>query len=86
VIYHPQRPKYYYYYNPVKRAYWGRCPVEQNGEAQYSLLAEKDRKGKLEEIAETAFPEPGPMPKVPDTEDLTLDLPPGDLPVTETLP
>lgn len=86
VIYYPQRPQYYYYYNPVKRAYWGRSPVEQNGQPQYSLLAEKDRKGNLEQIDETAFPKPGPMPAVPDAEDLTLDLPPSDLPVAETLP
>lgn len=86
VIYHPQRPNYYYYYNPVKKAYWGRCPVEQNGQPQYSLLAEKDRTGNLEQIAEASFPAPGPMPKVPDAEDLTLDLPPGDLPVADTLP
>ena len=90
VIYHPQRPKHYYYYNPVKRVYWGRCPVEQTGAAQYSLLAEKDRKGNLEDIPESAFPKPGRMPSVPDSEDLELDLPPSDLPAdlpaTTTLP
>lgn len=86
VIYHPQRPNHYYFYNPVKKAYWGRCPVEQAGTPQYSLLAEKDRKGNLDQIPESAFPAPGPMPKVPEAEDLTLDLPPGDLPAVDALP
>ena len=85
VIHHPQRPSHYYFYNPVKRAYWGRCPVESSGQPQYSLLAEKDRKANLDEIGESAFPKPGPMPQVPDAEGLTLDLPPADLPVTEPL-
>ena len=41
VIYYPTRPKYYYYYNPYKKVYWGRCPVDYNGEEQYSMLARK---------------------------------------------
>lgn len=86
VIYHPQRPQHYYYYNPVKKAYWGRCPVEQAGKPQYSLLAEQDRKGNIDQIPENAFPAPGPMPAVPGAEDLSLDLPPGDLPVADALP
>jgi hypothetical protein len=45
VIYHPPRPKYYYFYNPYTKTYWGRCPVKTDGKGQYSMLAEKDRKG-----------------------------------------
>ena len=81
VIYHPSRPKYYYYYNPYTKTYWGRCPVKTDGKGEYSMLAEKDRKGKLEDIAEEAFPKPGKLPKIPEaTDDATLDLPPDELP------
>jgi hypothetical protein len=81
VIHHPQRPKHLYFYNPYKKQFWGRCEAQRNGAAKYSLLAVKDRKGSLKEIPETAFPEPGPLPPMPESEDGTLlDLPPDDLP------
>jgi hypothetical protein len=81
VIYYPTSPNYYYYYNPYKKYYWGRCPTQLNGTAQYSLLAEADRKGDLEQIPESAFPAPGAMPKIPEAkDDATVDLPPDDLP------
>jgi hypothetical protein len=35
----------------------------------YSLLAEKDRKEKLDDIPEKAFPKPGKMPVIPESED-----------------
>lgn len=81
VIHHPRYPKHCYFYNPVRRVYWGRCAVGQLGTGHYSLLAEADRKGDLDEIPESAFPAPGPMPIVPGAEDdLRLDPPPADLP------
>jgi hypothetical protein len=81
VVYFPQRPQYVYYYNPYKRVYWGRCPTSCEGNEQYSLLAEKDRKGSVDEIPEAAFPKPGPMPKIPESKDgAKVDLPPDDLP------
>jgi hypothetical protein len=87
VIYYPSRPKYYYYYNPQSKQYWGRCPVDTKGKGVYSMLAEKDRKEKLEDIPEAAFPEPGKLPSIPEaTDDATLDLPPDDLPGGEALP
>jgi hypothetical protein len=87
VIYTPQRPKHYYYYNPYKKAYWGRCPVENNGEPLYSLLAEKDRRADLKAIPEPAFPAPAALPPIPDSSDgATLDLPPDDLPPDNFLP
>ena len=74
VVYYPSRPRYYYYYNPVSRHYWGRYDVQEKG---YSLLAEEDRKEKLADIKEEAFPKPGPMPAVPGTEDgLKMEVPP----------
>src|SRR5262245_5824175 len=59
VISYPSQPRYYYYYNPTSGNYWGRYDTQEKG---YSLLAEKDRKAKLSDIPESAFPKPGPMP------------------------
>jgi hypothetical protein len=74
VIYYPSQPRYYYYYNPVNRTYWGRYDLQEKG---YSLLAEKDRKEKLADIPESAFPKPGAMPAVPGVEDnLKMEVPP----------
>jgi hypothetical protein len=87
VMYSPAKPKHYYYYNPYKKVYWGRCPVDTNGKGLYSALKEEDCKGSIEEIPETAFPEPGKLPAVPEaTDDATLELPPDDLPGVERTP
>jgi hypothetical protein len=86
-IYVPSQPKHVYFYNPYKKVYWGRCPINTGGQPQYSLLAEKDRKGNLEEIPESAFPAPGEPPPVPESTDgAKLELPPDDLPGEITLP
>jgi hypothetical protein len=86
-IYYPSRPRYVYYYNPVSRQYWGRFEFDEAGKPKgYSLLAEKDRKEKLADIPESAFPKPAAMPAIPgatDGEKMTpppADLPPTDLP------
>ena len=76
-----------YYFNPYKRVYWGRSLTDCGGKELYSLLAEKDRKGNLDEIPETAFPKPGAMPSLPESTDGTkVDRPPDDLPGEATLP
>src|SRR5262249_26454722 len=81
LVYSRKRPGHYYFYNPYKKQYWGRCPVGSNGKALYSKLADKDMKENLEEIPESAFPEPGKPPTLPEaTDDATLELPPDDLP------
>jgi len=77
VMYYPSRKynKHYYYYNPYKKVYWGRCPTHCGGTPQYSELAEKDRKGELGEISESAFPPPGKMAPMPESTDgATMDL------------
>lgn len=74
VIRYTSQPRYYYYYNPYTRQYWGRYDVEAKG---YSLLAEADRKEKLADIPESAFPKPGAMPVVAGTDDnLEMAVPP----------
>jgi hypothetical protein len=87
VVYVSAQPKYVYFYNPYKRQYWGRCPVVSGGKAQYSLLAEKDRKASLDAIDESAFPPPADPPPVPESADgAAMELPPDDLPSEEALP
>jgi hypothetical protein len=75
-IYYPSRPRYVYYYNPVRRYYWGRYDLEGKGDEVYSLLKEKDRKGKVNEIPETAFPKPAALPPIPGSDDGVKMLPP----------
>ena len=81
VIRTPKKPKHQYFYNPYKKRYWGRCPVDHGGQPMYSRLAEADQRVKLSEIPESAFPPPGELPPIPDSDDgALLDLPPDDLP------
>src|SRR5262249_52115542 len=78
VIFDPNRPNYLYYFNPQTQTYWGRYALQQEGEPRYSLLPEGKRKPRLDQIPESAFPAPGPMPPVPGTEDVTMLPPPPD--------
>lgn len=71
-IHYPSQPRYVYYYNPVRRVYWGRYDTEKKG---YSMLAEQDRKADLGSIPESAFPEPGQMPVIPEADDGERMLP-----------
>ncbi len=82
-VYYPTRPTYVYYYNPVRKVYWGRYDLKAGG---YSMLEEKDRNGDLDAIPESAFPKPGEMPVIPDSEDgERIERPdPKDLPTAET--
>jgi hypothetical protein len=86
VIKYPDK-EYYYYYSPKTKKYWGRCPTTAAGKPVYSLLPEKERKAKLADIPESAFPAPGPLPPIPGSNDgAKLDLPPEDLPPDAALP
>ncbi len=81
VVHYPTQPRYYYYYNPVSRHYWGRYDSEAKG---YSMLDEKDRKEKLEDIPEKAFPKPAKMPGIPEAkDDIVMEAPPLDAPKDE---
>ncbi|HUE15940.1 MAG TPA: hypothetical protein VMR25_17345 [Planctomycetaceae bacterium] len=70
-IYYPAYPRFVYYYDPYQHYYWGRLDVKGEPGHQYSLLAPKDRKAKLTEIPEDAFPKPGKMPPIPESKDGT---------------
>ena len=82
VIRYRAQPRYYYYYNPVRRTYWGRYEFDAQGKALgYSLLKPEDRKSSLADIPESAFPKPSAMPQIPDSDDGVQMIPPP--PVTE---
>ncbi len=77
-IHYPSRPRYVYYYNPHRRHYWGRFDLEGKEGAQYSILKPEDRKEKLSDIPESAFPPPAAMPVIPESEDgETVQVPEG---------
>lgn len=80
-VYRPSTPRYVYFYNPVRRQYWGRYDLEGQPGQEYSILKEEDRNGDLNAIPESAFPKPAQMPVVPEAEDgLQMEAPPKDLP------
>jgi hypothetical protein len=83
-IYYPSQPQYVYYYNPYRKVYWGRYDLKAKG---YSQLAEKDQKEDLKAIPETAFPKPGEMPGIPESDgtEKMLAIDPATLP-TEKAP
>jgi len=72
-VYNTVQPNYVYYYNPYLQQYWGRYDLEAKG---YSLLAAADRKERLKDIPESAFPKPAAMPPIPESKDGELMLPP----------
>jgi hypothetical protein len=76
VIQYPTQPQYYYYYNPHRQVFWGRSSSDPQANPGYSLLAAKDRKGRLEEIPESAFGPLGELPSIPESNDgARLELP-----------
>ena len=56
-LFYPSNPRFVYYFDPVRHLYWGRLDMKGTPDHQFSLLAEKDRKEKLKDIPEEAFPE-----------------------------
>jgi|SRR5580704_2147482 hypothetical protein len=79
-IYYPAHPQHVYYFDPVKHLYWGRFDVKGEPGHQYSLLDPKDRKEKLKDIPEGAFPMAGKMPPIPESSDGTAMEPVKALP------
>ncbi len=64
-IYFPSRPRHIYYFDPQNKVYWGRYDLQQEG---FSELPSNQRNPQLLEIPESAYPPPGQMPYVPETE------------------
>jgi hypothetical protein len=81
VVSYPSDHQHYYYYNPYKRSFWGRCDAYSEGQPYYSRLPEEYQRPTLAEIPQSAFPAPGPLPSIPEAQDGSrLDLPPDDAP------
>jgi hypothetical protein len=70
-LFYPSNPRFVYYFDPALHRYWGRLDMKGTPGHQFSLLAEKDRKEKLKDIPEDAFPKPGKMPPIPESKDGT---------------
>ena len=68
-MYYPSQPRFVYYYDPLRHSYWGRLDLKGMPDRRFSVLAAKDRKAKLSEIPEEAFPKPGKMPSIPESTD-----------------
>ncbi|MEK6233525.1 MAG: hypothetical protein N2C14_02345 [Planctomycetales bacterium] len=98
VVYYPQQPEYYFYFNPHEDQYWGRVLRESSA---FSVLSPDRRKLRLRDIADGDFAAPGPTPVIPDSSDgvrMWLPSTPGamrsavvgasavKLPLAETLP
>jgi hypothetical protein len=91
VVYYPDKPEYYYFYSPYSKQFWGRCPVDTQGQALYSFLKEEDRPPPAPIAAappKAPFPPEAAPPTIPQTPPEkqadpaapALDLPPDDLP------
>ena len=81
VVSYPHDHQHYYYYNPYKRTFWGRCNAYGEGQPYYSRLPEEYQRSSLAQIPESAFPPQGPLPSIPEAQDGSrLDLPPDDAP------
>lgn len=85
--------RYYYFYNPESKKFWGRCEVVQPECPTYAMLAEEDRKGNLKDIPDSAFPKPTTPPtlgevagleKIGAVRDERLQLPPDEPPPSFT--
>jgi hypothetical protein len=85
VVYQPSQPQYLYYYNPYTQVFWGRSSIDPERNPGYSLLPESQRKGRIEEIPESAFGELTKVPTIPESNDGTpLELPPAGPPAEFT--
>ena len=61
--------------------------VKIDAKTAAKLLAEKDRKGNVEDIKEESFPPPADVPPIPESNDgAKLELPPDDVPTNSAVP
>jgi hypothetical protein len=65
LVYHPERPRYFYYYDPVERKFFGRYSVGIKPEQCFSLLSPNLRKASLKDVADLGYGVAGPMPTIP---------------------
>jgi hypothetical protein len=65
LVHYPERPKFFFYYDPVEKSYFGRYRLGAGAADSFSLLGFADRKANLKDIPESAYRSTGAMPAVP---------------------
>jgi hypothetical protein len=82
LIYYASKPRYYFFFDPYKRLYWGRYDRQAGG---YSGLPAADQRSEVSQIKEAAFQPPAAMPPIPESKDsVPIAGPPTDLPPDES--
>jgi hypothetical protein len=64
VIHYPDRPNYFYFYDPAQKKYVGRYRRGAKDQDCFAMLAPNFRKATLGEVAEKSFSKWGPMPAI----------------------
>jgi hypothetical protein len=62
LVHHPERPKAFYYYDPVDKKFFGRYNIGAKPEQCFNLIPWSSRKGSLKDISDASAPFAGPMP------------------------
>lgn len=65
LVHQPDRPKYFYYFDPVDKKYLGRFIIGAKPEQCFNLLPFADRRTNIKEIPESAYRAIGTMPTFP---------------------
>lgn len=64
LVHYPDRPKMFYFFDPVEKTYLGRFKLRSSTEKCFELLSASDRNASLNEIKETAYRPIGGMPSL----------------------
>ena len=64
LVHYPDRPKFFYFYDPVDKKYFGRYLLGARPENCFNLLNVNDRQTNLKDIPESAFRHTAGMPTV----------------------
>lgn len=62
LVHYPDRPKFFYYYDPVEKKYFGRYRTGATPTDCFHVLGFADRKPSLKDIKDSAFRSTGGMP------------------------
>jgi hypothetical protein len=76
LIHYPDRPKFFYYFDPVERKYFGRYRVGALPAEAFQMVHPAERKATLKDIMEASFRTLGSMPTIPQITKLKMTTPP----------
>lgn len=65
MVHQPDRPKHYYFFDPVDKKYFGRYMLGAKTEQCFALLSVSDRKINLKDIPDSAYRTIAAMPTMP---------------------